>query len=117
MSDIFESGAKSNPILELTDNIGFKKLPDEVLEQINSRSIHLDPIIPRIFGHLLGQCIAKFDFITDPLTFNDYLDFYRETNRLIPTLPRKIITDECYGKVFFIGDTHGAIQESFLLIE
>jgi protein phosphatase len=32
-------------------------------------------------------------------------------------LPKKIITEDCYSKVFFIGDTHGAIQESFLLIE
>jgi predicted phosphodiesterase len=112
-----EGIAESNPILEISDNIGLKKLPSDVLEQILSRSIHLDPIIPRIFGHLLNQCIAKFDFISDPLPFNDYLNFYKETNRLIPTLPRKIITEDCYSKVFFIGDTHGAIQETFMLIE
>ena len=116
MSENIENIAELNPILEITDNIGFKKLPSDVLEHIKSRSFHLDPIIPRIFGHLLTQCIANFDFITDPLPFNDYLDFYKETNRLIPALPRKIITEDCYSKVFFIGDTHGAIQETFMLM-
>ena len=103
MSENIEEITEFNPILELADDIGFKKLPNDVLEQIISRSIHLDPIIPRIFGHLLGQCIAKFDFVTDPLPFSDYLDFYKETNRLIPTLPRKIITEDCYSKVFLLG--------------
>ena len=117
MSEETDPVEESNPFLELTDTTCFSKLPSEVLEQINSRSFYLNPIIPRVFEHLLKQCINNFDFITDPLPFKDYHDFYREVNRLLPSLPQKIITEDCYSKVFFVGDTHGAIQESFLLID
>ena len=99
------------------EHTGFHKLSSEIRENVQSKTRTVDPIIPKVFEKLLYQCLENFNFTENPVLVEDYFHFYQEVNRLFPSLPQKIVTQDVYGPVFFVGDTHGAIQESYLIID
>ncbi|WP_457556618.1 metallophosphoesterase family protein [Candidatus Harpocratesius sp.] len=95
----------------------FHRLSEQQFSSLKKKNNTINPIIREVFDHLVQCCLNGFNFTQDPLSFEKYLKFYQEVNRLIPTLEKKIVTDDIYGPTYFIGDTHGAIHESYLIIE
>ncbi|MHA1796750.1 MAG: metallophosphoesterase, partial [Promethearchaeota archaeon] len=95
----------------------YRQLPHENISEIILQNNTINPIIREVFEHLVNQCLREFNFLQNPLSYEKYFAFYREVNRIIPKLKKKILIDDIYAPVFFVGDTHGAIHESFLIIE
>lgn len=110
---------KENTIefFDLGETTKFKQLSKEKIEEIEENSYSINPIIFDIFEKLMIQCLKGYDFSDDEIIFEEYQEFYSEVNRIIPNLKQKIVIEDCYSSVFFIGDTHGAVQESFKLID
>jgi len=99
------------------ENTDFHKLSSETHEKVQSSKRTVDPIIYEVIEKILFQCLDNFNFTENPVLVEDYFRFYQEVNRLFPSLPQKIVTQDVYGPVFFVGDTHGAVQESYLIID
>lgn len=102
---------------DLGDSTQFKQLDLEKIKEIEENSYSINTIIFEIFEILMKQCLEGYNFTEDAIPFKKYLEFYQEVNRVIPRLKKKIVTEDCNSSVFFIGDTHGAIQESFKLVD
>ena len=102
---------------DLGDSTQFKQLDLEKINEIEENSHSISPIIFEIFEKLMKQCLNGYNFTDDEIPFNKYMEFYQEVNRIIPRLKKKIITEDCNSSVFYIGDTHGAIQESFKIVD
>ncbi len=102
---------------DLGDLTQFKQLNLEKIKEIEENSHSISPIIFEIFEKLMKQCLKGYNFTDDEISFTDYMEFYQEVNRIIPRLKKKIITEDCNSSVFYVGDTHGAIQESFKIVD
>jgi hypothetical protein len=89
---------------------------DLILNILNtSRTIH--PIIREIFEKIYSICLQGFNFGGDKIPLEKYKTFFHEVNRLIPSLQKKILEEDCKSAVFYVGDSHGSIWDSFLVID
>lgn len=104
-------------VFELPPDSGFEKIDIDIIKKIQTNSGEIKPIIYELFEKILGICQNKFNFMKEKPSFEQYLAFYQEVNRLIPTLKVKIQREDCYSSVFYIGDTHGSIEDTFLLVD
>ncbi|MHA1563266.1 MAG: metallophosphoesterase family protein, partial [Promethearchaeota archaeon] len=102
---------------DLGDLTQFKQIDLEKINEIEENSNSISPIIFEIFEKLMKQCLKGYNFTDDEISFKEYMEFYQEVNRIIPGLEKKIIIEDCNSSVFYIGDTHGAIQESFKIVD
>jgi hypothetical protein len=108
---------KSEWMLEPLNIPSFKPLDPVLIERILTHSSNLSPIIREMFETIFSICLNDFNFSGNKILVEKYKEFYQEVNRLIPNLKRKIIEDTCYSDVFFVGDSHGSIEDSFLIID
>lgn len=96
----------------------FHQLKEVQISELIQKNKTISPVIRETFELLINQCLDDFNFIKNPISFDQYLSFFQEVNRLIPKLKKKILIDDIEdAPVFFVGDTHGAIHQSFLIIE
>jgi len=102
---------------DLGNSTEFKQIDFEKISEIEENSNSISPIIFEIFEKLMKQCLRGFNFTDDEISFKEYMEFFQEVNRIIPRLKNKIITEDSSSSVFYIGDTHGAIQESFKIVD
>jgi hypothetical protein len=102
---------------QLEQSTGFKQLDINLIADIEENSINTSLAVYDIFERLIEKCINGFDFIENSINFEDYLTFYQEINKLQLPFKEGIITADSYSSVYYVGDTHGAIEDSFLLID
>lgn len=95
----------------------YHQISFDLHEKILQNSRDIDPIIHEMFENLLERCINGFNFIEEPLSFEKYMHFYQEVNHHFLKKSKKIIQDDIHGPVFFVGDTHGAIEQSYTIID
>ncbi len=95
----------------------FQRIPDNLIENITKNTKNISLIIPNLFEKLLKKCLDNFDFISNEISFDEYLEFYKAINISKIKLEKKIIHDDAKNIAYFVGDTHGAIHESYILID
>lgn len=100
----------------IQESTGFKPLKASAIDTITRESKAINILIYEIFESILDTCLHNYAFATQKLPFETYMAFYQEINRLMPTLKAKFRRDNAYSSVFFVGDTHGSIEDSFLII-
>ncbi|UYP46519.1 hypothetical protein NEF87_002804 [Candidatus Lokiarchaeum ossiferum] len=103
--------------IDFPNSTGFSLLNDELRNEINENSLNTYYVIIDIFEKLIEQCGNNFDFSNNSINFEQYLDFFQKVNLMIPKLSHKIIIEDIHEMVYFIGDTHGAIKETYQLIQ
>ncbi|MHA1584560.1 MAG: metallophosphoesterase family protein [Promethearchaeota archaeon] len=103
-------------IFNILPETGFKHFSEDLLKKIEENSRTINPIVSNIFNRLIRQCLDGFDFSNDKISFDEYMEFWKEVNRITPK-GIKIQREEIFSSLFYIGDTHGAVQESFFLID
>jgi diadenosine tetraphosphatase ApaH/serine/threonine PP2A family protein phosphatase len=101
---------------DLDSGIGFSKLKSALIETILKQSKNISPIIQKMFERIISVCDDNFDFGKENISFEEYLGFWKEVNRLVPKLEKRIPVDDCYGSIFFVGDSHGSIEDTFLVL-
>lgn len=103
--------------IEISNSTGFSRLNEKIITDVRENSLNTYYIIIDIFENLMEQCGKNFDFSDNTIPFEKYLSFFQKVNLMIPKLTHKIITENIHEMVYFIGDTHGAIKETYQLIK
>ncbi len=104
-------------LIDLSQNEVFQQIEPQVIQQIKTITSSIDPIIQQMFNDLVEQCLMNYQFDENAITFSDYLRFYGEVNRIYNRKTKKIISTQTPSTAYFVGDIHGAIHESFLLVD
>ncbi len=104
-------------LFDISSTSGFIKLEENLQSEIQENTYNIYSIIIDIFERLMEQCNSNFNFYDNPISYDEFLDFYQKVNIMRPKYAHKIITENIYGSIYFIGDTHGAIRETFQLIQ
>jgi hypothetical protein len=107
----------SYKVFKLPPESDFKLLDTTLRSKMDLETRDINPIIYKLMIKILKACAENFDFMQYIISYNEYLEFYQEINRHFAKKTKKIITTEATSKAFFVGDLHGAIEETFLLID
>ena len=75
----------------IDEGLGFHALPKETIDSLIEGSKNLKPIVNEIFDLILDACYNNFAFHKIKPTFDQYMAFYQEVNRIVPKLKEKII--------------------------
>jgi hypothetical protein len=95
----------------------FKPIDPSIIQKILDESVDISPFVREMFEEIYRHCVDKFNFLSNKIPLKKYQEFYSEVNRLVPSLKKKIIIEDCFSTVFFIGDSHGSIEDTFYTID
>ncbi len=101
----------------IDESFGLKKLDESEINEIIRETSTRNPIINKMFEKLIRKCSNNFKLEENRISYEDYMKFFKEINRIIPKLKKKITSDVSHGSVFFVGDTHGSIEDTFYIID
>lgn len=100
------------------DNIDYlHQISPNLLQKMEKQTKNVDPIIQFMFNQLVERCINQYDFLQEPLGLDLYLRFFDEVNKHYEKKSKKFIKTNTATKSYFVGDIHGAIHETFLLVD
>ena len=103
-------------VFDLPPESGFSVISPEISVQIKQKTFDTPPIIQEIFEKIASICENGFDFMNQRISFEKFLEFFKAVNQIIPKLSEKITQTDCKSCVFYIGDSHGSIEDMYKTI-